>query len=66
MTKDTHGYFNDNGIEINPDLISEPSFCVSCRKDCDPSEETLCTLKRADQQGEGEFRCFAYMPKEFD
>jgi len=66
MTKDTYGYFDDDETEINPDLISKPSLCVSCKKDGDPAEETLCALTRADQQGEEEFRCFAYVPKESD
>jgi len=54
-------YFNDDGTEINPDLIPKPSLCVSCKKD-GPSgeEEILCNLTRADQQGEEEFICEAY------
>ncbi|HXZ43759.1 MAG TPA: hypothetical protein VEH53_02945 [archaeon] len=57
------GFFRDDGSEINPDLIAKPSLCVSCRKDDDPDEEILCTLTRADQQGEAEFECFAFDPK---
>jgi len=58
-------YFDDNGTEINPDLIPKPDLCVSCRKDRSPGkEEILCNLTRADQQGEGEFHCEAYEPKE--
>ena len=57
------GFFHDDGSEINPDLISKPSLCVSCRKDDDPREEVLCTLTRADQQGEEEFECFAFERK---
>ena len=57
------GFFRDDGTEINPDLIAKPSLCVSCRKDDDPNEEILCTLIRADQQGEEEFECFAFEPK---
>jgi len=67
MTKGTSGYFDDNdGTGINPDLVSKPSLCVSCKKDTDPVEERLCALARAEQQGEEEFRCFAYLPKESD
>jgi len=29
MTKDTYCYFNDDGTEINPDMISKPSLCAS-------------------------------------
>jgi hypothetical protein len=58
-----HGFFRDDGAEINPDLIAKPSLCASCRKDRDSNEEILCTLTRADQQGEEEFECFAFEPK---
>lgn len=54
------GFFRDDGTEINPDLIAEPSLRVSCRKDQDPHEEILCTLTQADHQGEEEFECFAF------
>jgi hypothetical protein len=57
------GFFDDDGTEINPDLITKPSLCVSCRKDDDRNEEILCTLTRADQQGEDDFQCFAFEPK---
>ena len=53
-------FFRDDGTEINPDLIVKPTLCVTCRKDDDPREEILCTLTRADQEGEKEFTCFAY------
>jgi hypothetical protein len=57
------GIYDDDGNEINADLIAKPSLCVSCKKDEDPLEEMLCFLNRADQQGEPEFRCDAYEPK---
>ena len=57
------GFFHDDGTPINPDLIVKPSLCVSCRKDGDPDEEILCILTRADQEGEPEFRCFAFEAK---
>jgi len=58
-------YFDDDGTEINPDLTPKPCLCVTCKKDGPPGkEEILCNLTRADQQGEGEFRCEAYEPKE--
>jgi len=57
------GFFRDDGAVINPNLIRKPSLCVSCRKDDDPQEEILCTLTRADQQGEEEFRCEAFEPR---
>ncbi len=63
MERPHFGFFRDDGTEINPDVIAKPSLCVSCRKDGDPNEGILCTLTRADQQGEGEFECFAFEPK---
>jgi hypothetical protein len=59
MNNNQPKYFNDNGSEINPDLIPKPSICIICKKDGDPDEEKLCNLTRADQQGK-EFRCEAY------
>ncbi len=55
-------YFNDDGTEFDPDLMSKPSLCVTCKKDDDSSEEVLCNLNRADQQGEDSFKCYAYEP----
>jgi hypothetical protein len=56
-------YFDDDGNEMNPNLVSKPPLCISCVKDGDPNEEMLCNLNRLDQQGEGDFRCGAYEPK---
>jgi hypothetical protein len=53
-------YYDDDGNELNPDLIPKPQLCLSCRKNNDPGEEVLCNLNRLDQQGEPEFKCFAY------
>ena len=57
-------FYDDDGTEINPDLIAKPSLCTSCAKDGDSSEEPLCALNRLDQQDEEEFRCDAYVLKE--
>ena len=57
-------FFDDDGTEVNPDLIPKPSLCTSCRKDDDPSQIDLCDLNRFDQQGEDEFKCGEYCPKE--
>jgi hypothetical protein len=57
-------FCDDDGTEVNPDLIAKPSLCASCAKDDDPSEEPLCALNRLDQQGEEEFRCDAYFAKD--
>jgi hypothetical protein len=59
-------FYNDDGTEVNPDLIPKPSLCISCRKDGIRNEEILCNLNRMDQQGEDEFICDAYELKEED
>lgn len=61
--EEINGFFNDDGTPINPALVPKPSLCVTCRLDNDPNEEICCTLTRADQQGEVEFRCEAYKKK---
>ena len=65
MTEHIAKYFDDDGTEINPDLISKPDLCISCKKNgLSGEEEILCNLTRADQQGQDEFVCDAYEPKE--
>lgn len=57
-------FFNDDGTEINPDLVPKPSLCLTCKRDDAQGEDyILCTLTRADQQDEEEFRCYSYVPK---
>ena len=56
-------YFDDDGTEINPDLIPKPSLCISCKKDGQRDKEVICSLNRMGQQGEDEFHCEAYEPK---
>ena len=63
MEERAWGFFNDDGTEINPDLVPKPGLCLSCKKDDDLNEEILCILTRADEQGDVEFKCFAYVPK---
>ena len=53
-------YFDDDGNELNPDLIPKPDLCISCVKNEDPAEEVLCNLNRLDQINESEFKCYAY------
>ncbi len=58
------GYFDDNGEKLNPNLISKPDLCTTCRKDDDDEEEEiLCNLNRLDQANENEFICYAYESK---
>ena len=64
-TDDKPHLFDDDGNELNTDLVPKPALCVSCAKDEDPAQEVLCTLNRLDQQDEeGEFQCFAFEPKQ--
>jgi hypothetical protein len=42
--KKLHGFFRDDGTEINPELVPKPGLCVLCRKDDNPNEEIPCSL----------------------
>ncbi len=59
-------YFDDDGNELNPDLIPKPSLCALCRRDelDDEMEQVLCNLTRLDERGPSEFICGAFEPKE--
>ena len=58
------GFFNDDGTEINADLVPKPGLCLTCRKDnAGGKEEILCVLNRHDQKGDEDFECGAYEPK---
>jgi hypothetical protein len=57
------GYYDDDGEKLNPNLISKPDLCTTCRKDENEDEEILCNLNRLDQAGEKEFICYAYESK---
>jgi hypothetical protein len=58
-------YFDGDGNELNPDLISKPHLCVGCAKDEieDEDETVLCNLTRLDQSEEKEFICYGFEPK---
>lgn len=58
-----HGFFQDDGTPINPELVPKPGLCILCRKNYTPSEEILCILTRMDQKGSSEFICDAFEPK---
>jgi hypothetical protein len=63
--QDTSKYFEDDGTEINPDLIPKPDLCITCKKDGRPGEEEiLCNLTRTGQHVEETFVCEAYEPEE--
>lgn len=55
-----HGFFDDDGYEINTELINKPGLCLTCMHDNDPNEEILCNMTRFDQKDAGEFKCFTY------
>jgi hypothetical protein len=54
------GIFDDDGFQINADLIKKPDLCLTCIRDNDPNEEMLCNLTRNDQKEDGDFVCFTY------
>lgn len=49
---DSH-YYRDDGSEINPELVSKPTLCVTCVNDDDHEEEIVCILTRAGSGGRG-------------
>jgi len=64
IDQDIPKYFDDDGIESNPDLLPKPDLCITCKKNEGfGKEEILCSLTRADQQGDKEFICKAYEPR---
>lgn len=56
------GIFDDDGFEINQDLIKKPSLCLTCRKNIDPDseDEMLCNMIRHDQRNSKAFVCHGY------
>jgi hypothetical protein len=59
-----HGFFDDDGYEINSDLIKKPSLCLTCIHNDDPNEEPLCNMNRFDQKDDNDFKCFAYKKRD--
>ncbi len=57
------GFFDDNGYEINMDLIKKPSLCLTCSKDDNPHEEFLCEMNRHGQKDDEGFICHAFEKK---
>ncbi len=53
-------FYDDDGTEVNPDLIPKPDLCQICKKQDNPNEEILCSLNRMDQREDDEFKCFAF------
>jgi hypothetical protein len=56
-------FYEDDGSELNLDLVPTPPRCLTCRKhDMGGEEYFLCTLNRADQADKDEFECGSYEP----
>ncbi|HEY3323337.1 MAG TPA: hypothetical protein VGP72_22975 [Planctomycetota bacterium] len=60
--------FDDDGNELDPNLIVKPSLCVTCVNGDveDPEEDMLCLLNRWDQRNDEDFKCGQYVPKKRD
>jgi len=58
-----NGIFDDDGYEINTDLIKKPSLCLICMNDGDANEEILCNLIRFGQRSDKEFKCYSFKEK---
>jgi hypothetical protein len=64
MNDDICGFYDDDGTEMNPELLPKPALCMTCRKDdAGGTEEIICVLTRRDQKGEKNFECDAYEAK---
>ena len=64
MDDEISGFYDDDGNKINPELVSKPSLCVTCKKDdAGEKEEIICILTRYDQRDEENFECYAYESK---
>ena len=55
--------YDDDGTEVNEQLLPKPSLCVTCKKDDNTKEEPICLLNRLDQKDEDDFKCGAYENK---
>jgi len=58
--KEFCGFFDDDGYEINPDLVDKPGLCLCCVYNEDPDEEILCVMNRNDQRHKDSFECGAF------
>ena len=41
MDEKNQGFFNDDGTPVNPNILSKPSLCISCRYDEDPEQKNF-------------------------
>jgi hypothetical protein len=64
MTDKVSGFYKDDGTRIDPEQVSKPDLCNTCKRDgINKEEEILCILTRSDQEDEENFKCAAYKPK---
>lgn len=54
------GFFDDDGYEINTELIQKPSLCITCAHNSDSKQELFCNMTRYDQRNDDEFKCYTY------
>lgn len=62
--KQINGFFDDDGYQINTELLKKPSLCLICVNNDNPNEEMLCNMTRYDQKDENDFNCFAFKKKQ--
>ena len=55
--------YDDDGNEINRELIKKPSLCLLCIHDVNQFESIYCNLIRYEQRNEEEFCCSAFVKK---
>ncbi|MEN8250734.1 MAG: hypothetical protein ABFS32_17505 [Bacteroidota bacterium] len=53
-------FYDDDGTEVNPDLVPKPGLCLICEKDNDPNEYIVCQLNRNAQRNDDKFECYAF------
>lgn len=58
-----NGFYNDDGIKIDPNSVPVPGLCIICKQyQLDDWEENLlCLMNRHDQRNETNFKCGAYI-----
>jgi hypothetical protein len=64
MSDEIDGFYEGDGTKINPELVSKPSLCITCKRDDAGGEEViLCILNRIDKKDDEHFKCDAYESK---
>jgi len=56
-----NGFYDDDGNQINLNIIPKPTLCISCINNDNPKEEFFCNMTRFDQKEDKEFKCSAYV-----